>query len=196
MTNMQRVGLFFGSFNPIHQGHLIISNWLLQHHALEDIWFVLSPQNPFKTEQELLDSATRLKLLEWAIEDNPHFKACDIELQMEWPSYTYKTLDILRQKHPELAFSLIIGADNLAAFERWKNYQRILDTTPILVYPRLGVTHTPFDEHPAITRVSAPLFEISSTAIRQMIQAGQDPRYLLPEKVRRAILHEGLFSSQ
>lgn len=178
-----RTGLFPGSFNPIHIGHLIIAHHLLQYSDLEEIWFVISPHNPLKENSGLLPEQVRLELLKIAVEDQPGFSVCERELSMEKPSYTYKTLDLLRKEFPGRDFVLIIGSDNLDVFDQWKEYKKILAETDIYVYPRKGSPGSEFYNAPRVSQVKAPLMEISSTFIREAFRQGKHPRYLLPEKV-------------
>ena len=176
-------GLLFGSFNPVHTGHLIIAQHFVQHTGIREVWFVLSPQNPFKTGEEMLSEEGRFKLLRKAVEDNPAFRACDTELSMEKPSYTIHTLNKLKTLHPERDFVLLIGSDNLDAFNQWKNYEEILSLLTIYVYPRSDNPASPFLDRPNVTLIEAPRLEISSTSIRQDLASAKDPRYLLPDKV-------------
>ncbi|MFO7998592.1 MAG: nicotinate (nicotinamide) nucleotide adenylyltransferase [Bacteroidales bacterium] len=186
-------GLLFGSFNPIHTGHLIIAQHMLAFEGLEAVWFVVSPQNPLKTGDQLLPEHLRLELVNLALEKNSRFSPCDMELQMGTPSYTIRTLKKLSEAYPEREFVLLIGSDNLAVFDQWKDYREIMDMIQILVYPRPGTKGRPPVSHPHITRVKAPLLEISSSHIRRMVGQGKDPRYLLPEKVYERIIRESYY---
>lgn len=184
----KNIGLFFGSFNPVHTGHLIIANYMADYTRLDEIWFVVSPQNPFKVNEALLDENHRLALLNLAIEDNNRFKSCDIEFNLPLPSYTCHTLDALQDKYPGYTFTLIIGGDNLQSFHQWKNYREILDKYAVFVYARAGIVETPqLAHHPSIKLFEVPLLNISSTYIRETIKAGKSIRYLVPDKVRAAI---------
>lgn len=180
---MKKTGLYFGSFNPIHIGHLIIANQILTNSDLQEIWFVISPHNPLKEKNTLLDDNHRLSLVKVAIEDNPDFKACDIEFKMPKPSYTIHTLLNLEEKYPNRKFCLIIGSDNLFSFEKWFNYEQILKNYQLYVYPRPNYIDCPFKTHPSVKWVDAPLIEISSSAIRNAIKNNISVRYLLPDKV-------------
>ncbi len=180
---MKKTGLYFGSFNPIHIGHLIIANQILANSDLEEIWFVISPHNPLKEKSSLLDDNHRLSLVKVAIDDNPDFKACDIEFKMPLPSYTIHTLLNLEEKYPNRKFCLIIGSDNLHSFEKWFNYEQILQNYQLYVYPRPNYLDCPFKTHPSIKWVDAPLIEISSSYIRDAIKNSKSAKYLLPEKV-------------
>ena len=178
-----KTGLLFGSFNPVHTGHLIIAQHVVQHTEVCDVWFVLSPQNPFKTGEGMLSDKERLELLHLAVEDNPAFRACDIELTMKKPSYTIHTLKKLKALYPERDFILLIGSDNLDAFDLWKNYQEILSLLTIYVYPRSDKPVSPFFDLPDVKLIEAPRIEISSSGIRKELAEDRNPRYLLPDKV-------------
>lgn len=180
---MKRTALFFGSFNPIHVGHLIIANTMLQHEGIDEIWIVVSPQNPLKERATLLANHHRLQMVQRAVNDNYQLKVCDIEMHLPIPSYTVVTLAALGEKYPDREFSLIMGGDNLATFDRWRNYQHILDNHQIYVYPRLGFEHCPLASHPHVTVVDVPMMDISSSFIRSQIAAHKDVRYLLTEPV-------------
>lgn len=169
------IGLFFGSFNPIHIGHTALANYLLNHTALEEIWFVVSPQNPMKEEADLLPEQLRLELVNLALADNPHFKSCDVEFSLLKPNYTILTLECLHALYPDKQFALIIGADNLAVFDRWTDSQRILKSYPIYVYPREGFDLESLSgTYPQVKIVDAPLFPISATQIREFIAQKKD----------------------
>lgn len=189
---MTRTGLFFGSFNPVHIGHLIMAEYMLEFTDLEQIWFVLSPQNPLK-EADALENGLRWEMLLAAIDKQAGFSACDIELGMPRPSYTVDTLEALRRKHPDRDFVLIIGSDNLEVFEQWKDHGRIMDSTDIYVYPRPGHYTGHFLSHPRVVRISAPLLGISSSMIRERIRAGKSARFLLPGIVFELIEIRGLY---
>ncbi len=191
---MAEIGLFFGSFNPIHVGHLIIANYMADYTHLDEIWFVVSPQNPFKGSEELLSENTRLDLLELAISGDSRFKTCDIEFALPRPSYTAFTLQELNIKFPMHHFTLIIGGDNLQSFHFWKDYQRILENHSVFVYARTGILEQQnIVNHPSVKLFEVPLLNISSTYIRQTIQAGMSIRYLVPELVRLEIERLNLY---
>ncbi len=177
-----RVGLFFGSFNPIHMGHLIVAQAVREMTDLDEVWFVVSPQNPFKKNKTLLHEFDRLDMVKAAIEDNYNFRASDIEFNMPRPSYTIDTLVYLKEKHPQHHFKLLIGEDNLVSFHKWKNYKSILSDYGLIVYPRPhnGRIEQVFDN---VLQVDAPKIDISATLIRKLIKEGKSPKYLLPEKV-------------
>ncbi|PIB33093.1 nicotinic acid mononucleotide adenylyltransferase [Gaetbulibacter sp. 5U11] len=180
-----KIGLYFGSFNPIHIGHLIIANQLVENSDLDQIWFVVTPHNPFKKKSTLLDNHHRLEMVYLATKDYDTLKESDIEFNLPQPNYTVNTLAYLTEKYPEKEFSLIMGEDNLKSFHKWKNYQVILDHHDIYVYPRIsdGTVETQFDNHPKIHHVEAPIMEISSTLIRNSIKVGKNIKPLLPEHV-------------
>jgi len=176
---MRKTGLYFGSFNPIHIGHLIIANHLVNYSELDELWFVISPQNPLKKKSSLLADYHRLEMVKRAIDDNPQFKASDIEFKLLQPSYTIHTLTYLSEKYPDHQFYLIMGADNLTVLDKWKNYEQILEQYHICVYPRPGFDGGDFQNHPKVQWINAPLIEISSSFIRQAIHQGKPVRYYL-----------------
>ncbi len=186
-----KIGLYFGSFNPIHIGHLIIANTLHDRSDLDEVWFVVSPQNPLKKRQSLVHEHDRLRMVELAIEDNFHFRASDVEFRMPRPSYTIDTLTYLSEQYPKHQFSLFLGSDNLSQLKRWKNYEQILAHYEILVYPRPG--EIKLIDHPAIKILDAPLLDISATFIRKSIQEGKSVRYLLPREVEEYIQAKKLY---
>jgi nicotinate-nucleotide adenylyltransferase len=178
----KKTGLFFGSFNPIHNGHLILAKYILNEYDLSEIWFVVSPQNPLKDKKSLLDEHHRLQLVRLAIEDEPKFKASDIEFKLDKPSYTINTLVHLKEKYNR-PFVLLMGADSAASIKKWKNYEAILDQYEIYVYPRPGDDVNAILKHKNLKVISAPQIELSATYIRQAIKAKKDVRFLLSEKV-------------
>ena len=180
---MKRTALFFGSFNPIHVGHLIIAETMQQQEGIDEVWFVVSPQNPLKERATLLADHHRMQMVRRAIEDNYRLRACDIEMHLPVPSYTVVTLAALREKYPDREFCLIMGSDNLASLHKWRNYEYILENYKILVYPRPGSERCARREHPNVTMVDVPMIDISSSYIRQQIGEGKDVRYLLTEPV-------------
>lgn len=179
------IGLYFGSFNPIHVGHLIIANQLVENSDLDEIWFVVTPHNPFKKKSSLLADYQRLEMVYRATNDYTTLKPTDIEFNLPQPNYTINTLTYLQEKHPKHEFSLIMGEDNLKSFHKWKNYERILDHHNIYVYPRIseGTVETQFTGHKKINKIEAPIMEISSTMIRNAIKAGKNVKPLLPQNV-------------
>lgn len=178
-----KVGLFFGSFNPIHVGHLILANYMLEFTELERIWFVISPHNPLKEKKTLLNDNHRLQMVRLAIGENTKMKASNIEFKLPQPSFTVNTLAHLADKHPEHEFSLIMGADNLNSFHKWKNYEFILENYTIFVYPRPGADGGKFKIHPSVNFTEAPLLEISSSFLREAILNKKDVRYYFPPAV-------------
>ena len=182
---MKRTALFFGSFNPIHVGHLIIANTMVQVEGIDEVWLVVSPQNPLKERSTLLADHHRLAMVRRAVDDNYRLRACDIEMHLPVPSYTVVTLAALGEKYPDREFCLIMGSDNLDGLHRWRNYQYILDHYHIYVYPRPGTEHCALRDHPSVTMVDVPTMDISSSYIRAQIAARRDVRYLLTEPVHQ-----------
>ncbi len=190
-----KIGLFFGSFNPVHTGHLLIANYFVQFTHLDNIWFIVSPQNPFKVNDTLLDECTRLEMLELAINGDERFKASDFEFNLPRPSYTVNTLAELQKNYPDDTFIPIIGGDNLQSFHLWKDYETILANHEIYVYRRVGYHENPLlANHPKIKIFEVPLLNISSTYIREMLQAGKSVKYLVPDAVADFIAKKGLYS--
>lgn len=183
----QKIGLFFGSFNPIHTGHLIIANIMAENTDLSKVWFVVSPQNPFKPSKSLLHEFDRYDMVKAAIADHYKLEVSDVEFRMPKPSYTIDTLTVLSEKNPNRQFVVIIGQDNLENFYKWKNYQQILELYGLYVYPRPGVTESPLLRHKHVQLVPAPLIDISATYIRQAVKDGKSIRYLVPEPVEQII---------
>lgn len=185
----KKVGLFFGTFNPIHIGHLILANHLLQYSDLDELWLVVTPHNPHKKKSSLLNDHYRYEMVWNLCEEYPGLKPSNVEFNLPQPNYTVKTLAHLEEKHPDYDFSLIMGEDNLKSFPKWKNYEVILERHSLLVYPRYseGVVEKMFENHPKITRINAPRIELSSTFIRKAIKEGKDVRPMLPESVWRYI---------
>jgi nicotinate-nucleotide adenylyltransferase len=182
-----QIGLYFGSFNPIHTGHLIIANHLLNSAPLEKVWIIISPQNPFKTNSILLNEYDRLQLVRLAVEDDSRIKASDVEFHLPRPSYTVNTLIYLEEKYPEHSFSIIMGSDSFSNLQKWKNYEVIIKNYPIYIYKRPG--HEVKNEiHARVEILDAPLLEISATEIRQLVRNGKSIRYLVPEKVYEEIV--------
>jgi nicotinate-nucleotide adenylyltransferase len=180
------VGLYFGSFNPVHCGHLIIANHILNETELEKIWFIVSPQNPFKTSATLLNEYNRLHLLKLATEDDLRIKVSDIEFSLPKPSYTSVTLAHLQEKYPTHQFSIIMGADSFQNLSKWNNATYIIKNFPIYVYPRTGF-EIRNDFAANLKIVEAPLLQLSATQIRQLIKEGKSIRYMIPENVREEI---------
>ena len=191
-TYKMKIGLFFGSFNPIHVGHLIIANTMATTTDLDQVWFVVSPQNPFKKTKSLLHEFDRFDMVERAIADNSRLKATNIEFSMPKPSYTIDTLTRLQEKYPQHVFLLIMGEDNLEQFANWKNYQQILDYYGLYVYPRpnrkgILTIDSVFKTYANVRMVEAPLLDISATFIRECIRANRSIRYMVPDVVEEMI---------
>ncbi len=178
-----KVGLFFGSFNPIHVGHMVIANYMLAHSDLDRIWFVVSPHNPLKEKNSLLHERQRLQMVTLAIGNNNKMKASNIEFKLPQPSYTINTLAYLREKYPANQFALIMGSDNLESIHKWKNFEEILKHYELYVYPRPSKKENEFLKHKHVKLIDAPLMEISSTAIRNAIKEKKDIRYFVPPDV-------------
>ncbi len=179
-----KVGLFFGSFNPIHVGHMILANYMLAYTEMDQVWFIVSPHNPLKKKNSLLHERHRLQLVQLAIGDHTKLKGSDIEFGLPQPSYTVNTLIQLKEKYPKNDFVLIMGEDNLKNFHKWKDHEEILKQHELYVYPRQdkeGISgHPEVLHHSSVKKIAAPLVEISSTAIRRAIQEKKDVRYFMP----------------
>lgn len=180
MQTLVRTGIFGGSFNPIHIGHLALANYLCEYEELDELWFMITPRNPLKKQAELIPDSFRLELARLAIKNYDKFKASDFEFSLPQPSYTIHTLDALKKSYPDREFHLIMGADNWQLFHRWKESDRILRENKILVYPRSGSTVIPDTLPSNVKLVNAPLMEVSSTFIRNAIIEGKDIRCFLP----------------
>jgi nicotinate-nucleotide adenylyltransferase len=188
-----RVGLLFGSFNPIHAGHLILAEYFATRTDLSEVWLVVSPQSPFKVGEELLPETQRLALLQLAVADNPRLRAEAIEFTLPRPSYTITTLDALCAQHPAHDFVLLMGGDNLAGLPRWREADRLLQEFDIYVYPRPGATLPPLADFPRVKVFSAPLLDISATFIRASIREGKSIRYLVPRAVAQEIAKHNFY---
>lgn len=198
---MRKVGLYFGTFNPVHVGHLIIANYMADHTDLDEVWMVVSPQNPLKEKKSLLPDYQRLELVRIAIEDNEKLRASDIEFKLPIPSYTAKTLAYLKEKHPSNEFALIMGEDNLRTFHKWYNHEQIIENHQIYVYPRAltiqekeemtstsGGSENVFSGHKNVTLCDeVPVMKVSSSFIRKLIEEGKDARYLMTEPVYKYV---------
>jgi nicotinate-nucleotide adenylyltransferase len=195
MELKKKIGLFFGSFNPIHIGHLIIANSMVENGGLDKVWFVVTPHNPLKSSKSLLHEFDRLDLVQAAIADNYKFEVSDIEFHLPKPSYTAYTLTHLTEKNPDKDFVLIIGEDNLGNFTKWKNYTQILENYQLYVYPRPQVTKSDLIRHPNVKMVESPLLDISATFIRKSIRDNKSIRYLVPEPVEQMIKSKGFYLS-
>ena len=179
----KKTGLFFGSFNPIHNGHLILANYMAEFTDLDEVWFVVSPQNPLKEKSTLLAEHHRLALVRIAVEDQQKLGVTDIEFKMPRPSYTIDTLTWLSEKYPNRAFVLISGTDIFSSFHKWKNYKTILEFYAVYVYPRPGSSLGEYENHPSVKLFPAPMMEISSSFIRKGIKEKKNMRYWMPDKV-------------
>ena len=178
------IALFFGSFNPVHIGHLAIANYIVEYSNVQQLWFVLSPQNPLKNKNSLLPDYQRLELLNRAISDYSKFQVSNIEFNLPKPSYTCNTLVYLHEKFPQHNFYLVMGADNIASFHKWKNYEQILKNNNIIVYPRPNINafKNAFCKHDNVQIIEAPIMEISSSFIRKAIKESKDIRFFVPKK--------------
>ncbi len=188
-----KIGLFFGSFNPIHIGHLIIANIMAEHTDLQKVWLVVSPQNPFKPARSLLHEFDRYDMVQAAVADNYKLAVSDVEFHLPKPSYTIHTLTHLQEKHPDHQFRVIVGEDNLHKFANWKNHEQILELHGLYVYPRPNSEKTDFHHHERIRFVEAPRIDISATYIRDLIRQGKSVRYLVPEPVEQLIRLKGFY---
>jgi nicotinate-nucleotide adenylyltransferase len=187
METNQKIGLFFGSFNPIHIGHMIIANIMAENTDLNKVWFVVSPQNPFKPSKGLLHEFDRYDMVKAAIADHYKLEVSDVEFNLPKPSYTIHTLAYLTEKFPGKEFKVIIGEDNLENFAKWKNHEQILIEFGLYVYPRPHVTNSELKRHPNVKMIEAPLLDISATYIRNCIKNNKSIRYLVPEQVEQLI---------
>ncbi len=185
MIPSKKIGLYFGTFNPIHVGHLTIANHMVEFSDLDEVWLVVTPHNPHKKKKTLLDDIHRLAMVRIAVEEYPKLKASNIEFDLPQPNYTVNTLAYLEEKYPEAQFSLIMGEDNLKSLHKWKNYEVIVNRYDLYVYPRIseGNVENEFLAHGNIHRVAAPIMEISSTFIRKAIKDRKNIRPMLPQNV-------------
>lgn len=192
---MKSIGLFFGSFNPIHLGHTQLAEYIFEYSGVDEIWYIVSPRNPLKEQSELIDEHLRFRLIEMATEGKDYLKVSDIEFNLPKPSYTINTLQALSEKYPEDNFILLIGSDNMQIFDKWKDYQTILNEYSILVYPRKDFDYEPFEEiYPDMQILEeAPFFEISSTDIRELIKNNQDASQWLHPDVYQFIKENSLY---
>ena len=183
MASKKKIGLYFGTFNPIHIGHLIIANHMANYTNLDEVWFVVSPHNPFKNKMNLIDDYARLEMVHRAVKGFDKLRVSDIEFSLTQPSYTVNTLAHLSEKYPDNAFSLIMGGDNLNTFHKWRNYEYILTNHELYVYPRLATMPGSLDNHERVNLVGAPIMQISSSFIRNAIKDKEDVRPMLPPNV-------------
>ena len=178
---MKKIGIYSGSFNPIHHGHVMLANYLVEFSDLDELWFVVTPQNPLKKKEDLLDDDERLNMVQLAIGDDPRFRVSDIELHLPTPSYTINTLTTLSKQHTDCEFVFICGMDSLQNLKQWREYQRILDNYKLLVFPREGYDGGDLINYPSVSVLKTPILEISSTFIRQCVKEGRDVRHFMPE---------------
>ena len=188
-----KIGLFFGSFNPVHVGHMIIANYMATQTDLDYVWMVVSPQNPFKSKSSLAKDYDRLHLLKLAIGDNPNLEASNIEFGLPKPSYTIDTLTYLKELHPDKTFSLIMGGDNLASFHKWKNHELIIRDHEIYVYTRPSHDISRWKDHEKVHTFDAPLMQISASYIRGCIRDGHSVQYLVNEAVYEYLDQSSLY---
>ncbi|HWY38252.1 MAG TPA: nicotinate (nicotinamide) nucleotide adenylyltransferase [Bacteroidia bacterium] len=193
---MNKTGLFFGSFNPIHVGHMVLANYMLEFTRLDEVWFVVSPQNPLKEKQTLLAQNHRLAMVRLAVEDHPKLKASNIEFKLPQPSYTINTLAYLKEKYPKKDFSLIMGMDNLQTFDKWKNHEQILKNHVLFIYPRPGFNAGKFANHTNVRITEAPVMEISSSFIRNAIKENKNVSCFMPDKVSSYIMEMNFYKSK
>jgi nicotinate-nucleotide adenylyltransferase len=186
---MKKTGIFSGSFNPIHIGHLALANWICEYDGMEEIWFLVTPQSPLKSGMKLMADSLRYEMVERAIGNYPKFRVSDFEFSLPKPSYSVYMLREIQKAYPERLFHFIIGADNWLLMERWKDYQTIITQYPILIYPRLGYEVYIPPDYPNVRTVNAPVIDISSAFIRQACREGKDVRFFLPESIRRYTKH-------
>jgi nicotinate-nucleotide adenylyltransferase len=190
---IKKTGLFFGTFNPIHVGHLIIASYMQQFTDLDEVWFVVSPHNPLKEKKSLLADIQRLQMVSLAVDEAPGLKASNVEFGLLQPSYTINTLAHLGEKYPDKTFALIMGEDNLQHFSKWKNYEQIIAGYELYVYPRRACDPGEWKDHPRVTITEAPIIELSSTFIRQAIKDRKDIRFMLPAPVYNYIEEMGFY---
>jgi nicotinate-nucleotide adenylyltransferase len=188
-----KIGLLFGSFNPIHTGHLIIANYMANYTDLDKVWLVVSPQNPLKKYGDLINTYDRLEMAKLATEDSTYLTVSDVELRLPQPSYTIDTLIHLQEKYPEHEFAIIMGSDNLVTLPKWKNFKLILRDYKIYVYPRPGYENAEYASHPSVTITMTPLMELSATFIRHALAEKKDVRYFVPDKVLKFIENKNLY---
>ena len=179
----RKIGIYSGSFNPVHIGHLALANYLCEFEGVDEVWFLVTPHNPLKEQGELMDDGLRLRLVQLAVEGYPRFRASDFEFHLPRPSYSIHTLEALRRSYPETEFTLIIGSDNWLCFDRWFEAKRIVSEFGLLIYPRPGFEVDETMLPPHVRMVHAPCIEVSSTFVRQALRQGKDVRFFLPAKV-------------
>ncbi|MBQ0129535.1 MAG: nicotinate-nucleotide adenylyltransferase [bacterium] len=190
---MKKIGIYSGSFNPIHHAHVMLANYLVEFSDLDELWFVVSPQNPLKKTEDLLDDDERLKMVQLAVGDDARFKVSDVEMHLPTPSYTINTLRTLSAQFPDDHFILICGMDSLQNLPRWRDYQHIINDFGLIVFPRKGYDGGELAHHPNVMIVETPVIEISSTFIRNCVREGRDVRHFMPEKAFRYMDEMGFY---
>lgn len=195
-STRKRIGIMGGSFNPVHTGHMIVASYIAQWSDLDEVWLMLSPQNPFKTDMELAQDSDRLAMLCIAVEGSTCLRACDVELSMPRPSYTIDTLRHLSDMYPDCDFTLIVGSDNWESFSRWRSPREIISEYGLIVYPRPGYPVEAGEAEAGVRFVDAPQVELSSTFIRRAIAEGRDMNFFLPSGVYQYVLSHGLYGAQ
>ena len=188
-----KIGLFFGSFNPVHIGHLIIANYMANYTDLDQVWLVVSPHNPLKEKGDLINMYDRLEMAKLATENTENIRVSDVELKLPQPSYTIDTLAFLHERYPEHQFSLIMGSDNLSSLKKWKNYELILRDYHIHIYPRPGFENPELSNHPSVTLTQSPLMELSSTFIRKSFKEGKNVQFFVSNEVLKFIESKNLY---
>lgn len=188
-----KIGLYFGSFNPVHHGHLIIASHVANNTDCQQVWFVVTPQNPLKTQQSLLHESHRKHLIDLAIEGDDQLKSSNIEFKLPKPSYTIDTLTYLKEQYPQHQFSVIMGSDAFSNIKKWKNWQTLIENYPIIIYLRPEFPINIQNLSNSITILHAPLLQISSTFIRDLIKKNQPIRYLVPDIIAEEIKNQGYY---
>ena len=191
---MKKIGIYSGSFNPIHHGHVMLANYLVEFSDLDELWFVVTPQNPLKQKEDLLDDDERLKMVQLAVGDDPRFHVSDIEMHLPRPSYTINTLTALSEQSPDGEFVFICGMDSLQNLKNWREYQKILDNYELLVFPREGYDGGDLINYPSVTVLKTPIVELSSTFIRKCVKEGRDVRHFMPERAFCYMKEHGFYA--
>jgi len=192
---MKKVGIYSGSFNPIHHGHLMLASYLVTFGELDELWLLVSPQNPLKPKAELLDDQHRLEMARLAVGDDPFIKVSDEEMHLPRPSYTINTLQQLSEQYPDNQFVFVCGMDSLQNLDKWKDYEKILENYPILVFPRKGYDGGELINHPSVRVVETPIIELSSTFIRNCIANNINVRHFIPENAYNYLTNNNLYKN-